>query len=304
MRIRILTVVPHLMLALGLLPASAWAWKQTQVSSGCGERWLQTHLTYGITKPGLDGVPGNGFPQAIADAFLAWQQVSCSLCATGLPNQAPQACAAHPVGFDVSLSQESTTTGLGPGCVVTQAGKPCQVQPNGNFVVAMHDQWPFGASVVSTTVVTANLATGEIVDADIALDDLHHDFCTGTCKPGQFDLCSTLTHEAGHFLGLDHSLEPDATMYASAPAQENQKCSLEQDDRDGLCTAYTTSCNPAGLPKPGQDASGADAEPGGKTPAPSGCCTTRPGSGGPRSLAGLGTVLLAGLVLCRRRTAS
>jgi hypothetical protein len=305
-------------LVLLLAPLPALAWKQTLVSSGCGERWLQTHLTYWVQKPAPQGIDGNAYVQAIDKAFATWQGVACGLCATG-PNQAPKSCPAHASGWTAEDLGFKQTPNLGPACIVTDTAKPCHIQPNGNFIVAVDvppdgtatsptNTWNFGANVVSTTVITANLATGEIVDADIALDAGHHAFCLsdgpGGCKPGQFDLCSTLTHEVGHFLGLDHSLVPDATMYASAPAQESKKCDLAPDDEAGLCTTYATTCNPALLPKPGADASSGDASDAGsgsKTPAPSGCCSTRaaPVTGGAGAILG-GLGLLACLAVRRR----
>ena len=63
-------------------------------------------------------------------------------------------------------------------------------------------------------------------------------FSTETPRDGQIDALNTLTHEAGHFLGLDHSSDHEATMYAQAPPGEIKKRSLETDDKNGICFLY------------------------------------------------------------------
>lgn len=310
MRVLAFRSLAVLTLAGCLAPVPAWAWKQTLVQSGCGERWKTDHLTYSIEKQGggLQGILDEEYETAVKQAFEAWQGVSCEVCATGKANEAPKVCKAHPVGFTAEYLGLGDTDVLGPACVQDVPSAPCQIKANGNFVVAVHDK-PLGNNVVSFTVITANVATGEIIDADIALDAGTHDFCVdvtppgdvGACKIGYYDLRSTLTHEVGHFLGLDHSLDTEATMFVSAPAQETKKSTLEQDDRAGLCHAYSTTCDPASLPKPGADAGGtdaggkADAGQGGKQPDDS-CQASRHGQGvGPLLL------LLAVVAALRRR---
>jgi hypothetical protein len=72
-------------------------------------------------------------------------------------------------------------------------------------------------------------------------------------NPGDADLASIVTHEAGHFIGIGHcdpSLPScvEATMFAVADRTSVEKRTLEQDDRDAVCAIYppgdlTESCN-------------------------------------------------------------
>jgi len=103
--------------------------------------------------------------------------------------------------------------------------------------VKSHNEWRHGSGVLAITSLTYDTITGEIVDADLELNDAEFSFST---NPGatQADLMNTVVHEAGHFLGLDHSKLPKATMDASAPLGETQKRDLHPDDVLGYCFLY------------------------------------------------------------------
>lgn len=109
---------------------------------------------------------------------------------------------------------------------------------NANIVMFHDDEWPHsGAGVLGLTTVTFSRSTGEIYDADMEINTADNEFVM-TDKSPALDLISVATHEAGHFLGLAHSPEEDATMFpAYTPGTITQR-TLSDDDVHGICDAY------------------------------------------------------------------
>jgi hypothetical protein len=103
------------------------------------------------------------------------------------------------------------------------------------------DEWLHQLGALAITTVTYVTSSGELVDADIEINDENVDL--STCDPGagctiEVDLQNMLTHEFGHVLGLDHPNIADATMAATSPPGDLEKRSLSPDDSDGLCAIY------------------------------------------------------------------
>jgi hypothetical protein len=148
------------------------------------------------------------------------------------------------------------------------------VAPSGDACFAnggcdnLYDCWEHGDTTIALTSVSYNSRTGVIVDVDIELNGAGYVFTTvdsPPCSSGTVsrhpncvatDVQNTLTHEIGHFLGLDHVSVPDATMFSSAPIGETSKRTLYQDDIDGLCTIYPRGQPPAYCVPQGSDVIG------------------------------------------------
>lgn len=109
-----------------------------------------------------------------------------------------------------------------------------------NRILWMNGLWPGSPAELALTVVTHDEATGQIVDADILMNDAGFLFGTaGFDDPLTYDLAGTITHELGHLLGLDHSQKADATMTSEIDILTvGSLSSLHPDDIVGLCSLY------------------------------------------------------------------
>jgi len=107
------------------------------------------------------------------------------------------------------------------------------------------------------------------VEFDMQLDP---DWNWTTGGPAQVDLQSVALHEFGHALGLNHSADGSAVMYASYPSGA-QKRQPTPDDIQGLNAIYGATGEPTATPSPTASATASPTN----TPTPAGTPTaTRP----------------------------
>lgn len=114
-----------------------------------------------------------------------------------------------------------------------------------NHVVLVTDAWTFSdPQVIAITrnfyVAGNGAAAGQILDSDILLNGVNHQFTT-TGEAGKNDVQNIVTHEVGHFLGLGHEVTPtdsDAVMFANAIPNETKKRVLKNSDLEGIRNAY------------------------------------------------------------------
>ena len=108
-----------------------------------------------------------------------------------------------------------------------------------NVVTFIDDSVPLGSETVASTFLffsidgTGNLA---IQEADIALSPTVA-FSTGG-DPDKYDIQSVLTHEVGHFLGLDHSALLSSVMTPNIAIGQLDQRTLSYDDMAGLASLY------------------------------------------------------------------
>lgn len=273
--------------AVGVCAGPAHGFVRTRVQkgdyAGTAIFWPRRCIPFHLNNRGSDDAAIGPIETAVRRSFAAWEQVDCS---------------------DTELEWQGLTN-------VELVGYTPNAK-NINMVVFQEEEWPHESKIIALTTVTYCSApsgapcdsAGMVLDADIEMNGVDFDF-TVTPVPGlvRYDVQNTVTHEVGHFLGLDHTPVEDATMFAYAPAGERAKQSLADDDVAGLCeiSPHVTpvpACEPFEVtgdyivddPWQGQ----ADETPAGGGGGDDGCAVSAasvPGHGG----AGLGLLLLAAL---------
>lgn len=118
---------------------------------------------------------------------------------------------------------------------------------NANILVFRDDGWEEnGYDKLALTTVNYDKETGEIWNADIEVNTSDYDFIQSE-GGGEYDLLGVLTHEVGHFLGLAHTQDGQATMFE---AYHETMYDLSEDDVIGICSIYPPrkfdrdTCNP------------------------------------------------------------
>lgn len=169
--------------------------------------------------------------------------------------------------------------------------------PNANVILFRDDAWPHqGAeNTLGFTTVTYDVESGEILDSDTEINTAQNPITTADVGV-KYDLESILTHELGHALGLAHSADPNATMYATYDQGTVALRTLSPDDVDAVCAAYppTRGGACATSPSNGFSADCSESEPS----SDGGGCAVASG----RGTAGLGGLALLLVALRGRRS--
>ena len=113
----------------------------------------------------------------------------------------------------------------------------------------LHYCWGFESDVIGITTVSYDVRTGVIYDADIELNAARFNFTTVSspeCPTGvtssqgcvSTDVQNTVTHEVGHFIGLDHNGASGSVMAPQARTGETSKRVLDADSKRFVCEVY------------------------------------------------------------------
>lgn len=177
--------------------------------------WPSACVSYAIDQRGSSQVSASEAAALARRAFDAWEGVDCG----------------------GGLGPSVAAVDVGP--VSCGAAEYSQDKGNVNVIAFRDDAWPYagGKGTLALTTVTYNIETGAIYDADVELNSEHVEFSTGD-EGVKSDLLSILTHELGHFLGLAHSAEGQATMNPSYVVGTIALRDLDEDDAAGICAAY------------------------------------------------------------------
>ncbi len=219
-----------------LLPAGASAFCRTTTISvpadfqprlgGCWDQgrplfWRNACVGYSIQRDASHQVSYDDASQAITRAFTRWTSATCPTDGT----------ATSRASIDVR--------DLGPvDCSIVQYN---QDFPNQHVIVFRDDNWPHNDvnNTLALTTVTFNPDTGEIYDADMEVNTFQQRVALNDPVPSDgYDFASIVTHETGHFLGLAHSGDSHATMFAHYQPGATAMRNLTSDDVGGICAIY------------------------------------------------------------------
>lgn len=202
---------------------------------GCPTRgaplfWPDACVTYAVHLRGspLRDVSADELDDAMDEAFRAWLEASC-------PGGGQPSLGVVPLGV--------------ARCDRVEFNPPLEGRagaPNANLVLFRDEAWPYPGErfVIARTSITYDPNTGAIFDADIELNSYDNDFSVGDGAIAN-DLLAVLTHEVGHFIGLDHSTFEDATMQANYDLFNVGARTLASDDVAGVCDIYAPFAQPA-----------------------------------------------------------
>lgn len=225
----------------------------TEDDCGVAYQWRQPCISFGVQKLASVQVSWDVADEIMRKAFAAWTDVDCGN-------------GEHP-----SIQVQD----FGPIACEKLEYNNANGAGNINVLVFRDKAWGHendaeatGTETLALTTVTAavkddpehGLRIGDILDADVEVNSAKFDgevvnnFTTSDTDV-DVDLLSVLTHEAGHFLGLAHSQDEDATMFRSYSNGSTELRELAPDDVNAICATYppgrkaTGVCD--GLPRHG-----------------------------------------------------
>lgn len=184
--------------------------------------WERNCMTYAFHSSVFSRVPmGEAFVRkTFATSFQTWADVKCS--GTKTPFLVAQAA----------------------GTTSTDDAEFLYDQPNESVILVRNrNEWTslpdHDSLALALTLIWHDKKTGEILDVDMELNGGAGAFtdCKSTrCGNMSIDLQNTVTHEAGHLLGLGHTSVAGATMQPSTTkSPETEKRDLGADDSAGYC---------------------------------------------------------------------
>jgi hypothetical protein len=182
--------------------------------------WRNACVSYDIAGAGTRQIAYATVARVVAAAFAKWTGATCAL------------------GGDAVSRVSIDVRDLGPVTCDQVQYNPDQA--NQHVIVFRDDVWPHNDAnnTLGLTTVTYDPDSGEIYDADMEINATVPLSTSDTVPAGGYDFESIITHEAGHFLGMAHSGDERATMFAHYTPGSSTLRVLAADDVDGICAMY------------------------------------------------------------------
>lgn len=285
-------------IALSALAGPALAWCRSTTCTGDCARdedecktsgkelfWKTACVGYSLHEDGTANIPMKHVRPAIVRSFGNWVDLECE------------------DGESLGLATISFAELDDVSCHKTEYNPDGE---NANIVLFQDTKWQYtsASNNLAKTTVTFDDETGEILDADIEINHAYNNY-TISDDNVQYDLESVVTHEVGHFIGLDHSLDPVATMNATYDRGTTDLRTLEEDDVLAACAAYAPDREASCETKPrgglGNDCGGTESTPGEEVE--EGCSVGRPSGRGASGFAGWVALIGVGVAALRRTAA-
>ncbi|HEX3850310.1 MAG TPA: matrixin family metalloprotease [Polyangiaceae bacterium] len=202
------------------------------VTTGLPLAWPSACVSFSVQEDGSKkyGITADAFGSMLTAAFAQWVTTSC------LDGSAPSLSIEN-IGVAACDQVEFNTSAA-----------------NANVWMFRDDVWPYegGEDALGLSTVHYDPDTGDIQDVDVEINSAGPKLSIGDpVDPDGADLQSIVTHEAGHFLGLSHTLIGGSTMLGGYTLGDSSQRVIGPDDSDGICAAYlagratsTADCSP------------------------------------------------------------
>lgn len=181
--------------------------------------WKNACVGFAMQKSASTQISFDDAVQNLTAAFAKWKGASC-----------PSTSGSSSVSIEVRYLGAAT-------CDQVQYNRDTSIG-NANVIMFRDGAWPHDDpnNTIALTTVTYDPTTGELFDADMEINSNQQKFSLADPPPAdKIGFLAAITHEAGHFLGMAHTNDTSATMFAQyKPSMSN----LASDDIAGICSVY------------------------------------------------------------------
>ena len=214
-----LSIIISAILSTVIFSQISQAYVLSLTNSGDSTYWYTHCIPFWLSTTGAESLDRNIVERDLIASLRTWDNVECTALSFTYEGEIDSSF----IGYDINENADNHN-------ILTFVSPP---QP-----------WLYDPSVLALTTVTMcvndtpDCAVGTIIDADIEINEQGYQFTTSEAQRVQMDLANTITHELGHFLGIDHSNVVEATMYFQQNLGEINKRNLADDDQNALCSIF------------------------------------------------------------------